>query len=248
MNIGALLHFLFAFLTKTIPAFFAQPAAPNGPIADRPGHIDRIATLAAKMESRTIAIGPLPRTGGVVHLVSKENAANVASIIVEAADRYQEDEALIAALIDGESRGDAQAINPNLQLAQPGESTHAAMSHTDYGLEQEDGATALGDPRFSGLSDAEIVGRLLSPIYGVDFVCSTLQRNLDWAHRLLTQEPTLASAVPTGLDAIEVIGCNAYNAGPTGTKNSLHSTKPNLAYGIGVVTKANDWRALLDAR
>lgn len=194
--------------------------------------------LVALILANTIAIGPMPRTHGVVHRVSLNDAILVAGLIRQYAKAFVVRVSLVWALINQESRADANAIDPNAQLDKPGETADQKAEHSDLGIEQEDVSTAEGDPEFKGLTLAQIEMRLLSPDYGVRFVCATLSRNISRARQAFADDPSLKNKVPNGDP--EVLGVTAYNAGFTGALRIAHTSGlgGNWSYGLGIVARA----------
>jgi hypothetical protein len=207
---------------------------------------DKITVLAQLIESRTIAIGPLPTTGGVIHQVTKSQAVALAGIIVKSAAQNRVRLSQLQSLLDGESRDDAKAINPNRQDAKPGETAAQALDHEDVGIEQEDVTTAKGDPQFAKLTDSQIIDKLLDPLYGVDFAASILRNNLERARKDFAANPALAKLVPNGDP--DILGFEAYNTGYEGAMAIAlrDGVKGNWKYGVGAVDRANGWAALLD--
>ena len=247
--VKSLFQSLFIILTRPHPPLPSPATAIGSATTSAPMptvQIDKTAVLAQLIESRTIAIGPLPNTGGVIHEVTKEQAPTLAAIIITSAAKHQVRLSLLQSLLDGESRDDASALNPNHQDAKKGETPDEALEHEDVGIEQEDVSTAKGDPAFAKLTNAQIVEKLLDPEYGVDFAASTLASNIQRAHAAFAAQPTLATQVPNGDP--DVLGAEAYNTGFAGALAIAHrdGAAGNWRYGLGVVSKAAGWAALLD--
>jgi hypothetical protein len=242
--LGSLVQDLFVILTRPTPplAPVVTPATPSSPAKP-----DVLATLTQLILSQTESLGPMPGTGGVIHTVSATTAATIASLIVEDAQLFGIKVSLVASLIRGESDFDPAAIDPNDQDAKPGETAAQAVAHTDFGIEQEDGATAIGDPQFAGFSLSAIEAKLLDPVYGVRYVVQTLADNINFAQAAFVADPSLAKKVPNGDPT--VLACEAYNAGQTGALHIAHTAgavASAWAYGLGVVTRAATWSPLLD--
>ena len=236
---------IFQTVESAIAAFFESILHPPQPVT--PINVEQ--NLVDIIESRSISIGPMLGTGGVVHAVSAAQAKVLAPEIIAGAKAASLRLSLLQALLDGESRDDASAFNPNHQDDTPGETADEKLDHEDAGVEQEDVSTAKDDPAFAGLTDEQIIVKLLDPVYGIGFAARTLARNIAFMRSTFAIDPTLIAAVKTvapGFDPAEVAGANAYNAGPNGTINTLRSAKPNLAYGIAVLTKAKGWASELD--
>lgn len=202
--------------------------------------------LVAVILANTIAIGPMLRTGGIIHKISADTAILVAGFVRKYSRWCGLKVSLVAALLDGESRFDPKADDPNNQDAKPGETADQAAQHADLGIEQEDISTAEGDPAFKGQTLAQIEAKLLDPDYGVHYVCSTLEDHLAWAARAFVDDVTLRDKVPNGDP--NVLGVQAYNSGKNGALKMAHTAgvAGNWSYGTSIVNRARSW-AYLDA-
>jgi hypothetical protein len=240
-----LLAFL-AGLPSTIATFLTRPAPPLPPVSPT-APIDVHANLVKLILSRTESLGPMPTTGGVLHEVSAAQADNIATLIIAASKSSGVRVSLIQSLIDGESKDDPNAEDPNDQLDTPGETAEQKAQHEDLGIEQEDVSTAEGNPSFKGLTLAQLEAKLMDPAYGVSFVAATLAENIQWAKAAFVADPQLVNEVPNGDP--EVMGCHAYNSGQRGAIDIARNDglKGPWSYGLGVVERAAGWAALLDA-
>lgn len=200
--------------------------------------------LVSLILSRSIALGPMFRTGGVIHKVSPAGAAAIAALMREYAREFGIPLSLAWSVADGESRSDQGAIDPNQFLAKPGETPQQTFEHTDFGIEQEDGSTAEGDPQFRGLTLAQMIAKLLDPAYGVRYICSTTAFNMAWAAKAFTADPSLKSKVPNADP--NVLGAQAYNLGRNGALKLANTLglNGNWNYGLGVVSRARDHASL----
>jgi hypothetical protein len=180
----------------------------------------------------------MQHTGGVIHALSAIQAAHIASLLRAHAANAGLRLSIAWSAADGESRCDPAAIDPNDFLAKPGETPQEAFEHTDFGLEQEDGSTAEGDPSFAGLDLLAMRLKLLDPEYGAQFICETTARNLKWAARCFADDPSLKEKVPNGDP--DVLGAQAYNLGQNGALHLAHThgLKGDWSYGLGVVQRA----------
>ena len=96
---------------------------------------------------------------------------------------------------------------------------------------------------FAGMTDEQIDQKLLDPQIGIELCAQIIASNLAFAKAAFLADPSLAAKVPKG-DS-RVLGAQAYNSGPRGAVGLARSGAA-LTYGIGVVSRADEWAPLVD--
>ena|GEM_PF-4443117 len=244
--IGSLLRSLWLRLTAPAPPPVVAPA-PSRPLTSQQAQ----ANLASIALSSSVDLGPMPTTGGIIHAIDAAIADEIAALAVRYASQYGIKLSILASYLYQESRFDPNAVNPNKQLAKPGESELDAFRHTDSGLGQLDGETLLGMPELQGQSLAEIEATAYNPDWALNTMCSIIAANATQIAAAVQADAALQKAVfdYAGND-LRVVQANAYNEGDEGTLDALRaataSGPANLAYGKEVVERADKWAAVLD--
>ncbi len=229
---------LLASLPATIAAWLSRAPAPTKPLADP------AATLVAYLESQSISIGPMLRTGGVIHALTPSTATADAAAILKYAAQYALKVSLVTSYVEQESRGDVRAIDPNDQDAKPGETPAQAFAHADLGIAQLDGATLEAMPEFEGATIPAIEAKAYDSDWAINQLCRIVAANQRELIADFVADPSLVKAIPNG--DVRIAYANAYNAGVRGTTLTLRSATPNLAYGQQVVARADKLAPLLD--
>jgi len=215
---------------KTVWSAAFRPMEPRTPLTltGQPSLRD---TLVTEILATTLALGPMPRTGGVICRVGKAEAIGLAQLIIDGSAKHGLDVAFVASLIKGESLWCARAINPNNNVAALDETAEQAFAHTDVGLAQVNGSVLLPMPEFAGRPVAEIKAKALSAVWAVEYVCSRLASDKQWAIEMLASDPSLKSKVPD--ESWMVLSSESYNVGRTGALRVAHAmgVKGNWKYG-----------------
>ena len=140
---------VMGWLETVVSAVEIHPVAKLGPTVED--------TLTSIIVSQARNYGPSLVTGGHLHAVTKEQAVAVAQAIALYAPIHNVDPYLILAGLEGESRCDPYALNPNFQDGKPGETVTQRWMHTDVGAGQFDGSTlSQQDGIFSDLKGLSI--------------------------------------------------------------------------------------------
>lgn len=196
----------------------------------------------AIMRAQNYAIGPMPTTGGIIHLVDETTLMHEAALIEQGVQNAQRlTISLALAWITGESRFDCQAINPNNQLAEPNESPLDAFKHADLGIGQFDGATLLAMPEFAGKSIEEIKAKAFDPNWAIPYFCTYADDLLGWANDTMSGDAAISAACKGDS---RLLGIEAYNAGRTGAVRLARMGAP-LTYAQSILARAASFEKVL---
>jgi len=241
-----------ASLVRSAVVLFCRPAAPSAPVATpavpgEPSKPSVALTLERIILSETESIGPMPRTGGVIHAVDAAEAKIVAAALIDAAHAHGLAVSLLAGYARTESDFDPHADDPNWQDRQPNETAADAFRHDDVGEAQIDGAGLLLMPEFRGKTILQIRAAADDPAWAFEHMAQIIISDREQLDVAFLADPSLVAKIPNGDKRIAY--ANSYNAGVHGTINALRSATPKLAYGSKVVARADGWASLLgDAR
>jgi soluble lytic murein transglycosylase-like protein len=169
-------------------------------------------TLEDIITSESLNIGPLPKTGGVIHQLNASQVLQVAALIRAASKKYGVPLAILAGWLCVESRFDPHAVNPNNQNAKPGDDAYAIYKRTDYGIAQVDGRYMSDWFKGMAYTWQQMSERAMDPVWAVDAFGSR-------AADLLKQYQG------NNIDAFE-----AYNVGSAGETEMIKEGEP-LVYG-----------------
>ncbi len=241
-------QFLLGFVQTAI-VYLRRPPAPTSPVVmpavpGGPSKPSVALTLERIILSETESIGPMPRTGGVIHVVDAAEAKIVAVALIDAARAH----GLLVSLLTGyartESDFDPRADDPNWQDRQPNETAEDAFRHDDVGEAQIDGAGLLLMSEFRGKTIAQIRAAADDPAWAFDHMAQIIISDRKQLDAAFLADPSLLAKIRNGDKRIAY--ATSYNAGVRGTLRSLRSPNPNLAYGLKVISRADAWAPMLD--
>jgi len=221
-------------------------------------------TLYELVQQQRLALGPLASTGGTIHLITDAQAVVVTKALYNAAVAIESKLYTIGLTLDtflpllfawvrGESGFDPACINPNNNLAKPGESAYDTFMHTDWGLAQVNGSILNGLlPDYPWEQQRDTA---LDPEWASVRMVATILEDLTWGAQTwhLLTSAWLGKFPP--LVTTYTVGAEAYNKGKSGAaaraikasgaKAGVNGTDENLYVVEGDIK--SDWPVPLTA-
>lgn len=200
--------------------------------------------LVDLIASNNTPMGPLGRTGGVIHQNPPAMNATIAALLRSEVPKWPMlTIALVVAWLVEESRCDPLAWNPNNQVAKPGETAAAAFLHADVGLAQFDGATLALMPEFRGMAWQDILAKANDPTWAVPAFCA-------YANSLIADAIARCEADDTLLDGIpardpRALGVEGYNVGRTGAWLLARKKTGSWKYATDILGRADTFAKTL---
>jgi hypothetical protein len=231
-------------LALSVITWYRQTPAPVAPAKDN------LSSLIALMKSQEMDEGPMPGTGGVIHVDSDAMTAEVAALIIKFSGKYmlglptlRERIALMAAWIRAESDFDPTAIDPNDENLPKNPTAIDVLNNLDLGIAQFSWRTLVALPDFKGMSVDQIKTQALDPEWAIEAMFEFCDNLLRQARAAVLDDPKLLLRIPNS-DPL-YLGVQFYNQGPTSTLSMTRgSGVANWKYAVAIADRYKKWLPL----
>jgi hypothetical protein len=236
---------VFDGLVLSIISWYKQDAMPTAPLTSN------LETLIEIMKAQEMNEGPMPGTGGVIHVDTDAVTRQIAALIIKYAQKYtlglptlRERIALMTAWIRAESDYDPGAVDPNEENWSKNPTADELLDNLDLGLAQFSWRTLVAMACFKGMTVAAIKEKATDPEWSVEAMFAFCDDLLRQARVALLADSTLLQKVPNG-DWVYV-GVQSYNTGPSGTISMMRAKGilGNWRYARAVLARRDAWLPL----